>query len=303
MMFKLIKITSQYNNIRLDKFLVEKFSQYSRAYLQKLIGEGKVLVNEKTVKSSYRLVESDKLKVDITEPEKINLTPDASINLDIVYEDNDIMVINKPAGMVMHPSETHKSKTLVNCLLAYYPEMKNIGEDKLRPGIVHRLDKDTSGLVIIVKNNIAFNYFKNLFKNREIEKKYLTLVKGNLPNEQGQIDLKILRSKSSPKKQSISQSAGREAVTYYEVIKRFKEYDLVEATPKTGRMHQIRVHFNAIGHPVIGDNKYGSKNQLKALSRHFLHSYYLKFKLLNGNQKEIKIDLPEDLGKIIKTLT
>lgn len=292
-----------FSNSRLDKFLAQQFPEFSRAHIQNLIREGKVTVNKRLVKPNYLLKENDIVEADITQPKKTETIPDPFIELDIVYEDKDIIIINKPAGLIVHPSATRGVKTLVNALLAYYPKIKNVGEDKLRPGIVHRLDKDTSGLMIIAKNNESFNYLKNLFKNKQVEKRYLALVKENLSKTEGKISLKISRSKSAPTKQATSATQGREALTYYKVVKRFEDYDLVDASPKTGRMHQIRVHFNAIGHPVAGDKKYGGKNQLKGLDRHFLHSYYLKFKLSNGEIKEFKIDLPKDLDAALKTLT
>lgn len=303
MSFHSFIIPENFSNPRLDKFLAIKFPQFSRAYIQKLITKGKIRVNNKVIKPNYQLKEKDSVKVNIAPPSKISLSPDSSIKLDIVYEDNDIMIINKQAGLVVHPSATHKSKTLVNALLAYFPEIKNVGEDKLRPGIAHRLDKDTSGLIVVAKNNESFQYLKNIFKNREVEKKYLALIKGNLSDISGQINLKISRSKSSPTKQTAGKSKGREALTCYKVIKRFRGYDLVEALPKTGRMHQIRVHFNAIGHPVAGDKKYGRENQLEGLYRHFLHSHYLKFQLPNGQTNKFQVALPKELKKILKTLT
>lgn len=302
-MFYSFVISKNFFNSRLDKFLAIKFPQFSRAYIQNLIRERKATVNKRLVKPNYLLKENDIVRADITQPKKMEPMPDSSIVLNIVYEDEDIIIINKPAGLIVHPSATRGGKTLVNALLAYFPEIKNVGEDKLRPGIVHRLDKDTSGLMVIAKNNESFNYLKNLFKNKLTEKKYLSLVKGNLSKTEGKISLKISRSKSAPTKQATSATQGREALTYYKVVKRFDGYDLVDASPKTGRMHQIRVHFNAIGHPVAGDKKYGRKNQLEGLHHHFLHSYYLKFKLSNGETKEFKIDLPEDLEAALKTLT
>lgn len=314
-------ITKNFSNYRVDKFLTQQFPEFSRAYIQKLITKGKIRVNNKIVKSHYQLKEKDSVKVNIAPPAKISLEPDSSIKLNIIYEDKNVIVINKPAGLVVHPSATHKSKTLANALLAYFPEIKNVGEDKLRPGIVHRLDKDTSGLIVVAKNNESFQFLKNLFKNKQVEKRYLALVNGNLSPHQnaagvspwcgdlsktkGKISLKISRSKSTPTKQATSLAVGREALTHYKIIKGFKGYDLVEARPKTGRMHQIRVHFSALGHPVVGDAKYGHKNQnqFPALNRYFLHSYYLKFNLPNGRLKEFKIELPEELKNCLKTLT
>lgn len=291
------------DQVRVDKFLAAALQGCSRALVQKLIQGGKVLVNKKETKPHYQLKQNDRVAVDVLPPENVDIMPDPFLLLEVLYEDKDIVVINKPAGLVVHPSNTRKLGTLANALLFRYPEIRGVGEDVLRPGIVHRLDKDTSGVMVIAKHNQAFVYLKNIFKKREVEKRYLALVKGHLASPEGVINLKISRSKSLPTKQVTHETQGRDAITYYKVVKRFRDYDLVEAFPKTGRMHQIRVHFHAIGHPVVGDSKYGRKNYFLGLSRHFLHSYFLKFKLPNGKIKEFKADLPDDLQKALKTLT
>jgi len=304
-MYYSFTITKNFINFRLDKFLALQFPQFSRAYIQKIVSGGKILVNSKVVKPNYQLKENDLVEADMVPPTEISVEADSSIPLDIVYQDDDVVIINKPAGLVVHPGRNapRRVPTLVQALLHYFPDIRNVGEDTLRPGIVHRLDKDTSGLMVVARHNESFQYLKNLFKNREVEKRYLALVKGNLSNTEGKINLKISRSKSMPTKQSASKTEGREALTYYRVIRRFKGYDLVEASPKTGRMHQIRVHLKALGHPVAGDVKYGHKNQLPGLNRHFLHSYYMKLTLPCGQVKEFKAELPEELKKALKTLT
>jgi len=237
---------------------------------------------------------------DMSEAQKI------SNEVKIIYEDDDILAINKPAGLVVHGSDN----SLVSWLLNKYPEIKNVGEDPERPGIVHRLDKDTSGILLVAKNQKAFEYLKEQFQNRKIKKKYLALIEGVIKSEQGIIDLPIGKSKKDFRKRaSTGKIVGkiREAITEYKVIKRFSEYTLVEVFPKTGRTHQIRVHFKAIGHPVAGDKLYGSKGEL---SRQFLHANSLEFKLpagqspLGGAGARIKLeaDLPEDLKNFLNML-
>ena len=306
-----LKIKKTQTGIRLDKFLAEKFLQYSRQVIKKNILEENILVNKEKVKPKYILKEDDKISIKISLPEKIILKPDPSIKLNIVYKDKDVFVINKPAGMIVHSAENFQTdyKTLVNALLAYFPEIKNVGEDKFRPGIVHRLDKETSGLLIVAKNNQAFNYLKEQFQKRKIEKHYLALVAGKLKKEKGVIEKPISRSKKTPTKQMVveKKSVGgkiRKARTEFNVVKRFDGYTLVKAIPKTGRMHQIRIHFASLGHPIAGDKKYSFKRQknLLKLNRHFLHAAYLKFNLPCGRMIELESKLPKELENALKTL-
>ncbi len=296
-------ITQKDKGKRLDKFLTERFSQFSRSWLQKLIAQKKILVNNKPTKPKYLLKENDKIKTQVSAPEKIKIEPDLSIKLKIVYEDKDTIVIDKPAGLVVHPSKSCKSGTLVNGLLSYYPKIKSVGEDPLRPGIVHRLDKDTSGLMVVAKNNRTFQYLKKQFKDRKIEKRYTALVVGQLQAASDVIEKSIARSKHDPEKMTTA-IIGRKAETSYRVVKRFNNYTLVEVVPKTGRMHQIRVHFKSIRHPLAGEKVYGFKRQpcLKRLSRHFLHADYLKFRLPSGKVKEFNLSLPEELKEVLKNL-
>ena len=306
-----LKIKKIQAGIRLDKFLAGKFLQYSRQVIKKNISEGNILVNEERAKPKYVLKENDKILVKISLPEKNNLKSDSSIKLNIAYEDKDVIVIDKPAGVVVHSTENSKinHKILVNALLNYFPEIKNVGEDKFRPGIVHRLDKETSGLLVVAKNNQTFNYLKEQFQKRKIEKHYLALVAGKLKKEKGIIEKPISRSKKTPTKQMVVEKklvGGkiREAKTEYEVVKRFNNYTLAKAIPKTGRMHQIRIHFASIGHPIAGDKKYSFKRQknLLKLDRHFLHAEYLKFILPCGRMIELKSKLPKELETALKTL-
>ncbi len=226
----------------------------------------------------------------------------------IIYEDKDVLVIDKPAGLLVHPRPNQKSGALTDFLLKHYPQIKNTGEDPLRPGIVHRLDKDTSGVLITAKNNKAFQYLKEQFKNRKVIKKYLALVNGKPPQNNGIIKTYLARSKNKTKQKVFSLSMGRgkirKAITKYKVIKKYKDYSLLEVHPKTGRLHQIRVHLSWLGCPVAGDEKYKRKRAScpKELKRQFLHASILKIKLPNGQIKEFESPLPPELKNVLKGL-
>lgn len=303
------KIEEEDSKKRLDKFLARKLPDLSRAFLQNLITEGAVLVNGKKKEKKYSLKEGDGVEVFLKSPEDISLDPDDSIKFDVVFENKDFAVINKPAGLVVHPSDSHKKETLVNGLLAKWPEIKSVGEDSKRPGIVHRLDKDTSGLMIIAKTNEMFFWLKEQFKEKKVEKKYTVLVFGEMEEEEGEIVADIARS--GMKQVAIVKgrrygriSKKREARTDYKVKQYFEGATLVEAFPKTGRMHQIRVHFACIGHSVVGDDKYTQGTLLKKIpfKRQFLHASELSFFLPNGEKVEFSVDLSEDLKKLLKSL-
>jgi len=225
--------------------------------------------------------------------------------LKIVFENQDIIIINKPAGLTVHPTRPEQDNTLVNQLLDYYPEIKDVGEDVLRPGIIHRLDKDTSGLMVIAKNNKSFEYLKDLFKNREITKKYLALVHGKVKDKKGTITKSIsLSKKDHLKRSALLDEKSKPAWTEYQVKKYFNNYTLLEVTPKTGRTHQIRIHLTSIGHPITGDKQYKFKRQInpKNLNRQFLHASYLKFKLPDGKIAEFKSKLPQGLKEVLESI-
>ena len=248
------------------------------------------------------------------------------MKLSIIYQDNDIVVVNKPAGMAVHKGVAEKGETLADWLAEKFPEMKKVGDEpELRPGIVHRLDKDTSGVLVAARNQKSFEFLKNQFQKREVVKKYLALVEGelknNLPTGQagnGVIDLPIGRSRSDFRKKLVSDNAkgvSREAITEYKVLERFgsvrhsmsntgRPYTLVEAYPKTGRTHQIRVHFKAVGHPIVCDSLYGGKRMTCpfGLARHFLHANFLEFVSPSGAKLKLEADLPEDLEKVLAGL-
>lgn len=232
-----------------------------------------------------------------------------SFKLDIIYEDDDVMAINKPAGLTVHPKDAKDTqKTLVDLLLKHYPPLGDIGDDGLRPGIVHRLDKDTSGLMVVAKNKRTFEFLKKQFQDREIEKKYLVLAIGHLKERQGVIETELgrygMKQRVQVKNQKSKVKNFKLAVTEYKVLREYENFSLVEAKPKTGRMHQIRVHFASLGHPIAGDKIYGFKNQPtpQGLNRQFLHAAYLKFSPKEGKILAFRCDLPLDLKKVLKSL-
>lgn len=230
-------------------------------------------------------------------------------DIKIIYEDDDILAVNKPAGLLVHnvsSSKIHDS-SLVDWLIEKYPEIKKVGEDSERPGIVHRLDKDTSGILLVAKNQKTFEYLKSQFQERKIKKKYIALVEGVIKGDEGTINLPIAKSKGDfRKKTSVGKMVGkeREATTEYKVLKKFSKYTLVEVFPKTGRTHQIRVHFKAIGHPIVCDKLYGPKKQVcpSGLTRQFLHANALEFNLLDGSRIQLEADLPLDLQNTLVVL-
>lgn len=301
--------------MRLDKYLTNKYPNLSRVYIKNQIKLGNFLVSGKIVKSFYALLEGDivSLAPGFTLPIAKQILPNPKIELDVLYEDADIIVINKPAGLAVHPRQDKNGlplaseidSTLVSGLLSYYPAIAAVGDSPaLRPGLVHRLDKDTSGVMIITKNQSSFNWLKKQFKERQTTKKYLALVHGRLKEKQGTIKTLLARAKENPTKQKISKTEGKEAITEYRVIKEFKDYSLLEASPKTGRLHQIRVHLAHLGHPVAGDTKYGDKRlpALPGLSRQFLHAQELKITLPNGQENDFQASPPKELSDLLAAL-
>lgn len=300
---KNITVNQKNIGLRLDKFLSKKFSNESRSFLKKLIGNESVLVNNKPVKPSYELKENDQITINIPATKEIFLKPQR-IDLDIVFEDKNILIINKPAGMVVHPDDVHNKDTLVNALLNYYPKISTVGE-KERPGIVHRLDKDTTGLIITAKNNNSYRYLVNLFKNKKIVKKYYALVFGKVAEKTGVISYSLRKSSKDKKIKAIQ---GKEALTRYKVIDYYSfennYYSLLEVSPETGRTHQIRVHLAKIGHPIVGDQKYKFKDNISPsnIKRQLLHAFSLEFFLPSGEHKIINIDFPNDFQDYLDSL-
>lgn len=296
---------------RIDIFLTEKIKMYSRSFWGKAIKDNLVLVDGKIVTPHFKLKAGNKIEIKerkvekVVEDKKIDMSPDKNIKIDVIFENNNFLIINKPAGLVVHPSSTAINKTLVNGLLAYYPDISSVGEDKLRPGIVHRLDRDVSGVMVVAKNQETFLYLKSQFKKRKVKKEYTALVYGIINKHEGEINLKIGRSKTS----GLMATGGKnhkEARTLFWVLDRFKNYSLLNVKILTGRTHQIRVHLRSMEHPVVGDKVYFLKKFSKFkdfdLNRVFLHSCKLGFYDLSGEWVEFVSELPKELSVIIKGL-
>ena len=297
-MEKVLSFIAEKSGVRLDKFVSEKLPELSRTLAKKLITDGYIAVNDQVAKASYKLNSGDRLTIRIPPPMPSCLTAE-NIPLNIIYEDKDLLVVDKPAGMTVHPAPGHPGHTLVNAILAYFPDLPTSG-NLMRPGIVHRLDRDTSGLMLVAKNSVALNNLANQFKARAVVKVYLVLVRGHLSPESGFIDAPIGRDLRNRKRMAIV-AEGREARTEYRVIKYVGDCTLLEVRLETGRTHQIRVHLSAIGYPVVGDKTYGVKSAL--LSRQFVHACRLGFKLPStGEYVEFESELPTDLEQALKNI-
>jgi 23S rRNA pseudouridine1911/1915/1917 synthase len=282
---------------RLDKYVSLKCQELSRTRAQKLIEDGNITVNGQTAKPSFKLQMGDMVDITIPPPLPSLLSPEA-IPLKIIYEDKDLLVVDKPAGLTVHPAPGHYSHTLVNALLAHIPDLAS-GEPT-RPGIVHRLDKDTSGLIIVAKNETAHMKLADQFKNRTVTKVYRALVQGRLTPEEGIIEANIGRDPRDRKRMAVV-TLGRQARTEYKVLQYLANYTFMEVKPRTGRTHQIRVHLASIGFPVVGDATYGAKSAY--LSRQFLHAYKLGFKLPSNNEyRQFESPLPPDLVQALEDI-
>ncbi len=292
--------TVEISGERLDRFIGSSVDTLSRSQAQKLIEEGYVLVNNAPVKASYRLEKGDIVELVIPPAAPSELTPEA-IPLKIIYEDDDLLVIDKPPGLAVHPGPGNPSHTLANAVLNYLPSIAT-GEPG-RPGIVHRLDKDTSGLIIVARNPQAHQYLTGQFKQREVKKTYITLVNGRLSPMKGFIEAPIGRDRVHRQRMTITEeNKGRQARTGYRVMQYFEGYSLLEINPETGRTHQIRVHLAAIGHSVVGDTTYGKASLITP--RQFLHAHKLKFKLpSSGQYVEFISPLPDDLKQSIDIIS
>jgi 23S rRNA pseudouridine1911/1915/1917 synthase len=297
--------------LRLDRFLTSVLPDISRTGVQQLISDGAVLVNEKPGKSGYALRPHDRVAVLHTSTRRVAWegSPQATqtLPLEIVYEDDDILIINKAAGMVVHPAPGHYDDTLVNALVARYPEFQEEADRQslrgnLRPGIVHRLDRDTSGLLIVAKNANVQKALKEQMKQHEIEKRYIALVEGNVSLDHGSIDAPIGRDPRHRRQMTVTTIDSREARTHFRVLERFARHTLLLVQLETGRTHQIRVHLKAIGHPIVGDPVYGSgrvSNDI-ALQRQFLHACQLRLTHPStGKALEVEAPLPSDLQALL----
>ena len=284
--------------VRLDQYLASVLpGPVSRSHIKKLIDSGNILVNGSPAKPHHKVKPGERIEVRHEEP--IPSRPEAEdIALDILYEDDDIIVINKQAGIAVHPGAGKSSGTVVNALLNHCRELSDV--DAARPGIVHRLDKETSGVMVAAKNNASHAELARQFKDRTVKKYYLALVKGTVELDNGTVDLPIGRHQSNRQKMAVRHDSERKAVTEYKVIKRFDGFTLVKLNLKTGRTHQIRVHMAYIGHPVLGDEKYGSRALKGGLSRQALHSYYLKLRHpTSGKEMEFTAGLPDDMKNML----
>jgi 23S rRNA pseudouridine1911/1915/1917 synthase len=288
------------NSERLDKFLVTCLPEFSRARIQGLIAEGFVSIDDVVAKKSGQVIDQGaNVKVTIPPPIPSGLVGE-DIPLNIVFENEDLIVVNKPAGMVVHPSAGHYSGTLVNAVLGYDPDIEGIGGEE-RPGLVHRLDKETSGLIVLAKNEGTHNWLQDQFRLRTVEKTYLALVDGKPPTPSGRVEAAIGRDQSHRKKMAIvSEKKGREAVSEYKTLESFKNHTLLEFHPLTGRTHQIRLHCSFLGCPIVGDVVYGKRNATLEINRHFLHAYQLKIILPNEKQpRTFEAELPDELKNVL----
>lgn len=290
------------SGVRIDTYLANELKDQSRSYLQKLIDDGDVTVNTKRIKSNYKVKAGDVIEVTIPDPVKLDVEPE-NIDLDIIYEDNDIIVVNKPKGMVVHPAAGNYSGTLVNALLAHCEGSLSDINGVIRPGIVHRIDKDTTGILVVAKNNEAHEGLSEKLKVHDINRVYTAICEGVIKEDSGTVDAPIGRHPVDRKKMAVNTRNGRHAVTHFKVLERFKNATLIEARLETGRTHQIRVHMSYIGHPLLGDEVYGRKTQKFKLQGQALHATVLGFEHpVTGKYMEFSSELPEYFKELIVKL-
>ena len=296
------KVEKDLEGIRIDKAISEKDSTISRAMVQKMLEDGKILVNGKVPKSSYKLVVGDVVQIEKVIPKEVDIKPDEDIPLDIIYEDDDILVINKQKGLVVHPGNGNPDGTLVNAIMAKCKEsLSGIGGE-IRPGIVHRIDKDTSGLLIVAKNDTAHINMSEQIKNHEVTKTYIALVRGIIKENNATINMPIGRSTKDRVKMAVSKT-GKNAVTHFKVLERYKGYTLLEINIETGRTHQIRVHMSEIGYPLVGDAVYSNGKNPFGVEGQMLHSMRLEFRHpISGKDMKLEAKLPEYFEKVLKEL-
>ncbi len=298
-MSKIQIVVSDTENERLDFFLSQE-TEYSRTQIHSLIQEGHVTVNDALKKASYRVMEGDLIEYDPPEIKNLDILAE-NIPLEIVYEDEDIIAINKPRGMIVHPSGNIVSGTMVNALLYYSDSLSDIN-GVLRPGIVHRLDKDTTGMILVAKNQKSHISLQEQFKNRTVEKYYFALIHGFFKDDTGVIELPIARSKKDRKKMAVDMD-GRFATTKYELVTRYDNYSLLKVQLLTGRTHQIRVHFSHLLHPIAGDPLYSTQKNEFHLKGQLLHSFSIEFNHPRTSDRiQLSCDLPEDFQHVLKLL-
>lgn len=290
-------------NMRIDKYLSDMLPEHSRSYIQKLLSDGNILVNGSSVKSNYKLSIGDQISVDLPEPKEVSILPE-DIPLDIVFEDEDILIVNKPKGMVVHPAAGHSNGTLVNAILYHCQGNLSTINGVLRPGIVHRIDMDTTGLLVVCKNDMAHQSLSEQLKVHSITRKYQAIVYDNIVEDTGTIQQSIGRHPVDRKKQAVNVRNGKEAVTHYQVLERFHgKYTYVECQLETGRTHQIRVHMAYIHHPLLGDTLYGPAKDAFHLQGQTLHAGVLGF--IHPRTKkyvEFQAALPEYFQQLLEQL-
>ena len=295
------KIVAELENVRLDSYIAKSKNELSRTMIQKLIEDGNILVNGTKKKISYKVQKGDIIELNILEPKEIGIKAQ-DIPIEIIYEDNDIIVVNKPKGMVVHPANGNPDGTLVNAVMALCKgSLSGIGGE-IRPGIVHRLDKDTSGLLIIAKNDLAHINMSEQIKDRKVKKIYIALVKGNIGENEATIDMPIGRSTKDRKKMAVRKD-GKQAITHFKVLKRYYDYTLLEVKIDTGRTHQIRVHMAEIGHPVVGDMVYSNGKNEFGVEGQMLHAKSLDFKHpITGKKMHLEAELPNYFKEVLNKL-
>lgn len=301
-MIKNLEVPETQSGIRIDKYLAEACPELSRSFLQKLLKSELVSVNERAVKSSYKLSAGEQIAFDIPEPEEAQI-PAEDIPLDILYEDTDLIVVNKPKGMVVHPAAGHYTGTLVNALMYHCGDSLSGINGIMRPGIVHRIDMDTTGVLVVCKNDTAHNALAGQLKEHSITRKYFAIVHGIVKNDSGTVDAPIGRHPVDRKKMSILKSGGKEAVTHYQVLERFDRFTYIECQLETGRTHQIRVHMSWLGYPLLGDTVYGPSKSPYRLQGQTLHAGVLGFiHPRTGVYMEFSAELPEYFTELLRIM-
>ena len=290
------------NGIRIDRYLSEKNAELSRSYLQKLLKEQGITVNGREVKANYKVQAGDEIRISLPDLSEPDILPE-DIPLDILYEDEDVMVVNKPKGMVVHPSAGHTSGTLVNAILFHCQGNLSGINGVMRPGIVHRIDKDTTGALLICKNDVAHRDLAEQLKEHSIKRRYRAIVSGNLKDDEGTVEGPIGRHPVDRKKMAINYKNGKEAITHYKVLERFGNATYIECRLETGRTHQIRVHMTSIGHPLLGDEVYGSGKNPYHLQGQALHAMVMGFvHPRTGEYLEFTAPLPEYFTNLLEKL-
>ncbi|WP_338064552.1 RluA family pseudouridine synthase [Vagococcus coleopterorum] len=294
-----LNMTIEEQTGRIDKAIVEEFADFSRSQIQQWLKDGFVTVNGEVVKSNYKVKAGDEIEIIRQAPVELKIEAE-DIPLEIVYEDDDVVVVNKPQGMVVHPSAGHASGTMVNALLFHIKNLSSIN-DVVRPGIVHRIDKDTSGLLMVAKNDEAHESLSKQLKDKTVVRRYVALVHGEIPHEKGTVDAPIGRSKINRQSQAVIEG-GKPAVTHFKVLEKFEDFTLIECQLETGRTHQIRVHMQYIKYPIAGDPLYGPRKTLPGTGQ-YLHAKSLGFvHPKTGEELYFEADLPENFQEILKTL-